>query len=59
MMRVFSYSPNLWTSNVERDLPKLSEHIKAAWDNRTTDRTYMQILTGRKRRPVDGSGGQQ
>ena len=46
MMRVFPYSPKLWTSTIERDLPKLSEHIKAAWDNRTTDRTYMQILTG-------------
>jgi hypothetical protein len=46
MMRVFPYSPKLWTSTIERDLPKLSEHIKAAWDNRTTYRSYMQILTG-------------
>lgn len=46
MMRVFTYNPNLWTSTIERDLPKLAEHIKAAWDNRTTDRNYMQILTG-------------
>lgn len=46
MMRVLSYSPNLWTSTVEADLPKLTKHIKAAWDNRSTARTYMQILTG-------------
>jgi hypothetical protein len=46
MMRVFSYSPKLWSSTIERDLPKLSEHVKVAWDNRTTDWTYMQILTG-------------
>lgn len=46
MMRVLSYSPNLWPSTVEKDLPDLSQHIKAAWDNRTTARTYMQILTG-------------
>lgn len=45
MMRVLSYSPNLWTSTVEHDLPKLSKHFKAAWDNRTTGKNYMQILT--------------
>jgi hypothetical protein len=46
MMRVLPYSPNLWPSTVERDLPKLAKHIKAAWDNKTTARNYMQILTG-------------
>jgi hypothetical protein len=46
MMRVFTYSPRLWPSTVERDLPKLSEHIKAAWDNHTTYPTYVKILTG-------------
>ncbi|MEN6405903.1 MAG: hypothetical protein ABFC77_05470 [Thermoguttaceae bacterium] len=46
MMRVFPYSPKLWTSTIEKDLPKLTEHIKTAWDNRSTYRTYMQILTG-------------
>lgn len=45
MMRVLAYSPNLWPSTVENDLPKLSRHIKAAWDNRTTGKNYMQILT--------------
>ncbi|MCW5766633.1 MAG: hypothetical protein KIT68_11735 [Phycisphaeraceae bacterium] len=45
MMRVLSYSANLWPSTVESDLPKLSKHIKAAWDNRTTGKNYMQILT--------------
>lgn len=46
MMRVFPYSPNLWPSTVEHDLPKLTDHIKASWNNRMTDRSYMQILTG-------------
>ncbi len=46
MMRVLPYCPHLWTSTIDRDLPRLSQHIKATWDNRTTDRTYMQILTG-------------
>ena len=45
MMRVLDYSPNLWPTTVENDLPKLSKHIKAAWDNRTTGKNYMQILT--------------
>lgn len=46
MMRVFSYSPNLWTTSIARDSPRMTDHIKAAWDNRTTGRSYMQILTG-------------
>ena len=45
MMRVLGYSANLWPTTVEADLPKLTKHIKAAWDNRTTGRNYMQILT--------------
>lgn len=50
MMRVFPYSPNLWPSTVEHDLPKLTDHIKASWNNRMTDRSYMQILTGTPRK---------
>lgn len=46
MMRVSSYSQNLWRSTVEKDVPRLTEHIKGAWDNRSTERSYMQILTG-------------
>jgi hypothetical protein len=46
MMRVLSYSPNLWSTTVARDIPRMTDHIKAAWDNRTTVRSYMQILTG-------------
>lgn len=47
MMRVVTYSPNLWATSVAIDRPKLRDHIKAAWDNRTRGRSYMQILTGR------------
>ncbi len=46
MMRVSPYSQNLWRTTIERDVPKLTEHIKGAWDNRSTERSYMQILTG-------------
>jgi hypothetical protein len=47
MMRVLPYSPNLWTSTLTSDMPRMRDHIKAAWDNRTTAKGYMQILTGR------------
>ncbi len=47
LMRVLSYSPNLWPTTVAADTPRLTEHIKSAWDNRTTAKGYMQILTGR------------
>lgn len=47
MMRVTSYSPNLWPTTVSTDIPRLTDHIKAAWNNRTTARGYMEILTGR------------
>lgn len=46
MMRVSPYSENLWPSTVEKDVPRLTEHIKGAWDNRSTERSYIQILTG-------------
>jgi hypothetical protein len=44
MLRVESYNPNLWASTVARDVPKLTDHIKATWDNRGTAPTYMGIL---------------
>jgi hypothetical protein len=47
MMRVMPYSPNLWPTTVEKDVPRMTEHIKGAWDNRSTERTYLQILTGK------------
>lgn len=46
MMRVLPYSSNLWPTTVEKDVPRMTEHIKGAWDNRSTERTYLQILTG-------------
>jgi hypothetical protein len=46
LMRVAPYSPNLWASSISVDLPRLRDHIKAAWDNRGTSKSYMEILTG-------------
>ena len=48
MMRVVSYSPNLWATTIKNDVPRLRDHIKAAWDNREATRSYMEILTGHR-----------
>lgn len=44
MLRVEEYSPNLWPSTVDRDVMKLAEHIKTAWESRQITPTYMDIL---------------
>jgi len=44
MMRVLEYQPTLWRSTVEVDVPELTKHFKAAWDNRSKDKSYMDIL---------------
>jgi hypothetical protein len=44
MLRVYEYNANLWQSTIEKDLPELTEHIKAAWENRSSDQSYMKIL---------------
>jgi len=47
MLRVFEYSPNLWPTTVEKDMPNLRDFIKGTWENRTSTKTYMKILRGR------------
>ena len=44
MLRVHEYNSNLWQSTIEKDLPALIEHIKAAWENRDSDQSYIKIL---------------
>ena len=34
VLRVYAYNSNLWTSTLETDKPALTEHVKAAWENR-------------------------
>jgi hypothetical protein len=48
MLRVFEYSPNLWQTTVEKDMPNLRDFIKGAWDNRASEKTYMNILRASK-----------
>lgn len=45
MLRVLEYSSNLWQSTIEKDLPAICDHIKAAWENRDSEQSYMKILT--------------
>ncbi len=44
MLRVYEYNQNLWKSTIAKDVPALTKHIKAAWDNRESEQTYMKIL---------------
>jgi hypothetical protein len=55
MLRVHEYQPHLWRSTVETDLPELTKHIRATWENRNRDQSYMKILrrTGAK---IEGAG---
>jgi nucleoside 2-deoxyribosyltransferase len=48
MMRYFEYNPVLWKSSIETDIPELSDHIKAAWEDRDSTQTYMKLLRQRK-----------
>jgi hypothetical protein len=44
MLRVGEYNPSLWRSALEKDIPRLTEHIIGAWENRETLPTFMNIL---------------
>jgi hypothetical protein len=44
MLRVFEYSPNLWQTTVEKDMPNLRDFIRGAWENRASEKSYMNIL---------------
>ncbi|AJQ95489.1 hypothetical protein [Gynuella sunshinyii] len=47
MLRVFDYDPRLWKSTIEKDIPKMAEHIKASWKNRNSDKTYAKMLNSK------------
>jgi len=46
LMRVWDYSPRLWKTTLDIDIPALTDHIKGAWEQKGTNLTYMKILTG-------------
>ncbi len=53
MLRVFEYDPALWPSTVERDLPKMFEHIDESWKGRESNMSFMKIL--RRNREVSAA----
>ena len=44
MLRVYEYQPHLWRTTLEKDLPTLTEHIRATWEKRQSDPSYMKIM---------------
>ena len=44
LLRVLEYDSNLWLSTTKFDIPRISSHIKAAWENKAIGPTYMNIL---------------
>ena len=44
MLRIYEYNSNLWRSTLETDLPEMIEHLKAAWETRATQQSYVKIL---------------
>jgi len=45
VLRVLPYSPNLWRTTLEKDVPNLKAHVAATWDGRGKNQTYVGILT--------------
>lgn len=46
MLRVYDYDGRLWPTTIEQDLPSLHDHIRATWENREEDKSYMELLSG-------------
>jgi len=44
ILRVLPYKKQLWRTTVGQDLPELTAHIRATWDNRDSQETYISVL---------------
>jgi hypothetical protein len=44
VLRVLPYSPNLWRTTLDSDIPALKAHVEATWDNREKNETYIGVL---------------
>jgi hypothetical protein len=44
ILRVLPYKKQLWRTTVGQDLPELTAHIKATWENRDSQETYLSVL---------------
>jgi hypothetical protein len=48
VLRVLPYKKELWRTTLQKDIPELTTHIKASWDNRETNESYLKVLRGSK-----------
>lgn len=48
ILRVRSYSGNLWRTTLEKDIPELKGHLLATWDGARTAETYIRALRKHK-----------
>jgi hypothetical protein len=48
VLRVLPYKKELWRTTIQKDLPELTAHIRATWENRETNESYYKILRGPK-----------
>jgi hypothetical protein len=44
MLRVFEYKGNLWPSTIKTDVPGLEGQVRATWEGKDTNRSYVSIL---------------
>jgi hypothetical protein len=44
ILRVLPYKKQLWKTTVGQDIPELTAHIKATWENRDSQETYVSVL---------------
>lgn len=44
VLRVLAYSPNLWRTTLETDIPAVKAHLEATWENRAKNETYLGVL---------------
>lgn len=44
ILRVLPYSPNLWRTTLEKNIPELTSHLAATWEGIGTAETYMGAL---------------
>jgi hypothetical protein len=56
MLRVYDYDPCLWTSTLKLDLPNVRNHVKATWDNRDREVSYMKLLRQSKAGKLEAVG---
>jgi len=48
VLRVLPYKKELWRTTVQKDLPELTAHIQATWQNRETSESYYKLLRSAK-----------